>query len=85
MIAVEITGKNRTINLKDGRSFQAQEAYAVLPGQKYPARIEVLPPKGQAPYEPGEYTIGPDSFYVNQYGSLALAPKLVRNAPAKAR
>lgn len=76
MLKIEVTGNNRQITTKQGATFMAQEAYAHIPGQKYPSRIEVLPPKGQQPYAAGVYTFGPDSFYVDGYNKLALGLKL---------
>lgn len=83
MIKIEITGNQRTVNLKDGRSFPVQEAYAVLPNAKYPSRCEIAPPKGAQPYSAGIYTLSPDSFYVDRFGSLTLSPKLLPVAGAK--
>ena len=76
MIKIEVTGNNRNVTTKTGVQFVAQEAYAHIPGQKYPSRIELLPPKGQQPYPAGAYTFGPDSFYVDGYNKLSLGLKL---------
>lgn len=80
MIKIEVTNNERVVHFGPNKekSFLVQEAYAHLPGAKYPARVEVSPPKGGAKYAPGVYTFGPDSFYVDQYGKLALGLKLVK-------
>lgn len=80
MFRIEITGNNRTVNYTDKKnhaaSFTVQEAYAHLPGAKYPARIEVMPPKGGAPYIPGDYGFDATSIYVDQHNKLSLSLKL---------
>lgn len=76
MFKIEVTGVNRNVTTKSGQTFVSQEAFAHIPGKKYPERIELLPPKGAQPYAPGAYTFGPESFYVGQFSKLELALKL---------
>jgi len=76
MFKIEVTGTNRSIKTKSGQEFVSQEAFAHIPGGKYPQRIEVLPPKGQQVYAPGLYSFDADSFYVGQFNKLELALKL---------
>lgn len=61
-------------------------------GQKnpYPEKTEIILEKneqGAALYYPvGEYTLAPESFYVDRQGNLACSPKLIavpKAAPAK--
>lgn len=52
------------------------EAYAHLPGEKYPIRCDFALAKDQAPFAPGPYLLGPGSFYVDNYGALALRRNL---------
>lgn len=54
----------------------------------YPEKVEIILEKNDqgAPlyYTPGEYTLAPESVYVNRNGDLSLSPKLVplKAAPA---
>ena len=48
------------------------EAYAHLADEKYPVRCDFSLGKGEKAPAPGQYFIGPRSFYCNEYGSLAL-------------
>ena len=75
MIRIEVTSAVRQITWKEG-AFNVQEAFAFLPGAKYPTRIEVTPPKGQQQYAPGLYTFDAFSLYVDRFGKLALGLKL---------
>jgi hypothetical protein len=78
----EVPSKGRTF------TFLEQEAWAHTmdkAGQAnpYPEKIRVTLPRGQeTPYPAGDYTLHPASFYVGQYGDLAMSPRL---APVKAR
>lgn len=61
-----------------GKQFQIPmvEAYACLPEERYPVRIDYSLGKGETAPKPGEYSIGPNSFYVDQYGQLQLRRSL---------
>lgn len=49
----------------------------------YPEKITVSLPRGVSePYAAGDYTLHPASFYVGQFGSLEMSPRLV---PVKSR
>ena len=88
MLKIEITENTfRTINGTSKRtgqpfSINKQDAYLWLPGQKYPTPFQINLEQNQPAYQPGEYQVSPDSFYVDRYGSLAVNPKLV---PLQAR
>lgn len=43
----------------------------------FPEKTEIILDKGAQAYPPGEYTLSPNSLYVDRNGSLAVAPKLV--------
>jgi len=48
----------------------------------YPEKIRVTLPRGQEnAYPVGEYTLHPGSFYVGQYGDLAMSVRLVPVKP----
>ncbi|MES9872657.1 MAG: single-stranded DNA-binding protein [Candidatus Sedimenticola sp. 6PFRAG7] len=53
-------------------SFNKQEAWAHLPGQPYPSRMELTLDEGSSAYKQGNYTIQPESLYVDRFGKLAL-------------
>jgi hypothetical protein len=76
-LKVEVTGNNQAKKSAKGNDYVVQEAYIVLPSQKYPVKIEVLPPKGQPPYAPGDYTMSDESFSVGLYGKIEVRPHLV--------
>lgn len=76
---------NEGISKKSGQAYRIveQAAFALFPNGEG-AAFTVQPPRDAQPYEPGEYTIGPDSFYVRD-GALQFAPKLLRAAAGGAR
>lgn len=57
-----------------GKQFQIPmvEAYAHLPGERYPIKVDYSLGKGDAAPVAGTYMLGPKSFYVDQYGALQL-------------
>lgn len=67
--------------------FKEQDAWAHTTNDKgeaqpYPEKIVVTLPRGrEVPYEPGDYTLHPASFYVGKFASLEMSPRLV---PVKA-
>lgn len=71
----EVTG---TKGDNAGKQFKIPmvEAYAHLPGEKYPVKIDYSLQKGENAPNPGLYILGPESFYVDQYGALALRRSL---------
>lgn len=64
---------------KTGKPYQIREqrAYVTLPGQKYPQNIKVTLDDNSAPYPPGIYTVGPDSFFVGRFEDLQMRLRLV--------
>lgn len=46
----------------------------------FPEKTEIILEKDQVPFPAGEYTLLPNSLYVDRKGNLAVAPKL---APVK--
>jgi hypothetical protein len=93
-IRIQITSEaveNRSVTQKaTGRQFQFKEqtAWAFTCDQHgnphpHPEKITVTLPRGQeTPYPVGDYTLHPASFYVGNFGSLNLSPRLV---PVKSR
>lgn len=43
----------------------------------FPEKTEVILETGAAAFPPGEYTLSPNSLFVDRQGNLAVAPKLV--------
>lgn len=77
MITVQI--KSAKVHVKEGQKrngggayrIREQEAAFSVPGHDWPQPFRV--PLGQAEaYEPGTYTLAPESYHVNEYGSLEL-------------
>lgn len=62
-----------------------QAGYLHQDGQPYPTPLKLTLEKnaqGHAlPYAPGYYTLAPQSFYVDRFGSLACRPVLMVHAP----
>lgn len=58
--------------------------------EPYPTKVEIILPtnsEGAALYYPiGEYTLAPESVYVNRNGDFAMSPRLraIKSAPAAA-
>jgi hypothetical protein len=50
----------------------------------FPEKSELMLDSDQAPFPPGEYTLLPNSLYVDRQGRLAVAPKLTKFVPVKA-
>lgn len=54
----------------------------------YPEKVEIILEKNEqgAPlfWPPGEYTLAPESIYVNRNGDLAISPRLVALKPKAA-
>jgi hypothetical protein len=59
-------------------SFKEQSAYVHLAGKPYPVEVTLTLNDNDVPHAPGNYTLGPDSFYVDPFGSLAVKPRLVK-------
>lgn len=56
---------------KPARTIRSQVAYVHL-GGKFPVEMSLNLDDGQAAYPAGEYEVQPESFQVNQYGSLEI-------------
>lgn len=76
MIKIRVSKKVREMQTKNGK-LVVQECYAFLPQYDFPQVCEVLPPKGEAPYPPGDYQLDPESFEVGDFKSLTVRPKLI--------
>lgn len=87
MIRIEVTGKvNEFSSRKTGTVYRLQEAYAHIPGQKYPQRFEFFVPKVdgvEKVLDAGFYQPSPESFYVRE-GRLEFSPRLVKMEVARA-
>lgn len=59
---------------KTGKSyeFHKQDAFAHLPGEPYPVRMEFSHESAKDALAPGMYLLTPESFYVDRYGKLTL-------------
>lgn len=53
-----------------------QDAWAWIPGNKYPQRIEVWVSDPQSGYKQGAYQLGASSFRVGRFNSLELSREL---------
>lgn len=82
MLKIEVKSEALTqkqgMGKKTGRaySFREQLAYAHLPGKPYPVEIKLTRNDDQPAYPVGTYTLSPDSFFVDGFGSLAVSPRL---------
>lgn len=86
---IEVTEEVREVKWTDKktgerRSMVVQTAWAHVPGDKYPSKIEVMPPKDQGPYAAGAYVMAPESVVVVD-GKLAIRLKLLTQSAAAAR
>tara|TARA_B100001146_G_C16069620_1_gene385845 strand:- start:468 stop:743 length:276 start_codon:yes stop_codon:yes gene_type:complete len=61
-------------------SIREQNGYMHKKGTPYPEKIKITLGDNDAPYQPGNYTLHPESFFVDRFGSLAVRPKLIANA-----
>lgn len=69
----------RSIEGKRGQfTLYEQEAYAHLPGRRYPERFVITLPKERngKPYAVGQYTLASESFYVGRFNQLECRPVL---------
>ncbi len=92
MLKIEIA--TQAINTRNGISkrtqqpytIHEQEAYLHQEGKPYPTpmKLNVEANEQGIPqaYAMGQYSLAPDSFYVDRYGSLACKPRLVAIAQA---
>lgn len=94
MIKIEVTADVRKIEWTDKQSGErksmlSQTAWAHCPGDKYPTKIEVIAPKGEAAYPEGVYVLAPESICVvtDERGRarLGIRPKLLTQSQAASR
>ena len=66
---------------KSGQAYKMvqQAAFIIFPDGTS-ASFTVQPKRDEPPYAPGQYTVGPDSFYVRD-GELHFSPRLVPASP----
>lgn len=86
---IEVTEETRDVRWTDKktgerRSMVVQTAWAHVPGDKYPSKIEVTPPRDSPPYAAGLYVMAPESVVVVD-GKLAIRLKLLTQSQAAAR
>ncbi len=75
-----MTGVGKTSGKPYDMTFQTVYAHTADQSGKplpFPEKTEIILDKGTAPYAVGEYTLSPNSLYVDRNGSLAVACKLV--------
>lgn len=70
--------KDNTVEVKRGISARTQKSYEIHEQTAYLVtaderrRIVLSLKAGQTPYAPGRYVINPESFVVDQFGSLRI-------------
>jgi hypothetical protein len=74
MIKIEIRSTEvttRTIPYK-GESFDVREQNGIVESNDERRKVRFRIPKNAPPYAPGFYTIGADSYVINNYGEIGL-------------
>lgn len=84
MLRIEVMGPDVEERRGDGWTSRKQTAYVHLPDKAYPQEIKIRLEDGQAPYPKGNYTLAPESIYIDKYKSLAIGAKLVPLAAQRA-
>lgn len=87
MITVEI--KEVAVTNKSGTAAKTGKAYSIDEQtgwahlcdksgnpHPYPVRVQIALENGQDPYQPGLYTLAPESLYANRYGQIEIRPVL---------
>lgn len=77
MITVQV--KSSKVHVKEGQKrngggaykIREQEAAFTVPGADWPKPFRLSLGEAEA-YEPGQYTLAPESYHVNEYGALEL-------------
>ena len=72
------SGKPYDINIQTVYCHVSDQNGQPLP---YPEKSEIMLATGQSPFAPGDYTLSPDSLYVDRQGKLSVSPKLVALKP----
>lgn len=70
----KVTQKPYDMNFQTVYAHTADAAGQPLP---FPEKTELILDTGAAAYAPGDYTLSPNSLYVDRKGNLSVAPKLV--------
>jgi hypothetical protein len=81
-IMIEVTStevKTRSGTSQRGKAYTINEqaAYMHKGGDPYPEKIKINLENGQPPYMAGNYSLASSSFYVDQFGGIAVRPILV--------
>lgn len=89
MIRVEVTSDPlnvRRVTAKNGDRVELREQNIyVYNGHSYPTRMRITLGRDQAPYAPGNYTLGPRSIVQGQYGEPSIGRDIeLIPAPASA-
>lgn len=73
----------RSGTMKNGKAFpREQTVWAYIQGKDgkplpHPVQAKITLWDEDQPLKPGQYTLAPESIYVDRYGAFALAPKPV--------
>lgn len=80
MLKIEIAGdvQSREVSVEGKKPFVVywQDAWAWIPGNKYPQRIEVRVSDPHSAFKVGSYQLGAESFRVGRFNSLELSREL---------
>lgn len=83
MLKIEVTGSyvkhvTGSKGANAGKQFDIPmvRAFVYLPGEKYPTKCDYSVAKGQQAPAEGMYMLGPESFYVDEYGRIAIKQSL---------
>lgn len=84
MLKIEIASdvQSREVKVEGKSPFTVywQDAWAWIPGNKYPQRVEVRISDPHSGYKQGSYQLGAESFRVGRFNSLELSRELVLRA-----
>jgi hypothetical protein len=67
------------------RTGHKQSAFAHLPDKPFPVEIQLRVDDESKAYPKGMYTLAPNSFWIDRFGSLQVAPVLVPVGAEKAK
>ena len=93
MITIEILSAEvktrKGISQKNNKPYSIcqQDAYVKLINDPYPVRITLNIKQDEFgtphPFQPGIYTLSPESFYVDKYQNLCISPVLIAQSSNK--
>ena len=93
-MGIKIEVVSRDVDVRSGTNargdwtIREQHAYLHKGSEPYPALIKITLEKDQPAYEPGNYQLADNSFFVGKYNDLMCRPRLVpmvaQAQPAKA-